>query len=108
DLEHALRANLAAWAETLHDLRDVLHGPEQSEILDLGGDGKTFWSVGPRTALRLWDAGTGRPLTTPWPFDQRPRSAVLSPNGKCALVFLPRQPAQLRDLTTGKVVEVPL
>jgi WD40 repeat protein len=108
DLQQLVRANLAAWGEQVHGLRNVLAIPElRVRCLAFSRDGKTFAS-GTDNRLQLWDANTGEPLGKPMLRNGGFHVAAFSPDGKTLLAGYPQGGAQRWDVATGAPIGEPL
>jgi WD40 repeat protein len=110
-LQHAIRANLAAWHRRLHVLRDYTEYG-RPDYLVFSADGRVAVTAGrfgrgQGAEVRLWEAASGKPLGPAWKHKQALTSLALSPDGRAVLLGS-KGTARLWDVARGKPLGPPL
>lgn len=108
DLQHAARANLAAWASEIHESRLLFEHPARVTAVILSPDGRialTHHEQNP--AAQLWEVATGRLIGRLLVNDADFHCAAFSPNGEIVLIGTDRGVAQLCEVATGRALADP-
>lgn len=128
DLEHAARANLAAWRHHLVRLRAWLPNSDWVAAVAFSPDGKLALTGNKDKTARLWDVVTGQPIGAPLVHAYPVWAVAFSPDGHTILTGSGDSPlhslskkfranqtdtkstgeAQLWDLRTSKPLGAPL
>jgi WD40 repeat protein/serine/threonine protein kinase len=102
DLQHAIRANLAAWTQQLgYRLTGILEHEGAVHTVAVSPDGKTALTAANDFTARLWDLATLKPKATLRHDARDVQCAVFSPDGKLVLTAGNDNTARLWDAATG-------
>jgi hypothetical protein len=104
----AIRANLGAWRQELHPLRELLPHPVPVGTIALSPDGATILTVGGKVA-RLWRTAMRGQITPPLELEHPHEIATVafSPNdGRLVLTVCDDGTARLWDAVQGSLVRL--
>jgi WD40 repeat protein/tRNA A-37 threonylcarbamoyl transferase component Bud32 len=105
-LQHAARANLAAWRPHYPRLRAVLSHSQPVTDAAFSPDGRTVMTCSVEGTVRLWDVASGKSIGSPlhqegdWP------KVGFSPDGKTLLTHSQGNTARLWNATTGEPIHL--
>jgi WD40 repeat protein/tRNA A-37 threonylcarbamoyl transferase component Bud32 len=106
DLGPAIRANLGAWSQRLHPLRELLPHPVPVRTVALSPDGVTILTVGGKVAW-LWQTtkrGQMASSSLELPHPHEIATAAFSPNSRLVLTFCDDGTPRLWDAVQGRLV----
>jgi WD40 repeat protein/serine/threonine protein kinase/tetratricopeptide (TPR) repeat protein len=107
DLQHAIRANLAAWENELPRVKGVLQHQDGVTAVAWSPDGKTVLTGGWEEYARLWSVDTGTLVSPPLRHGVRLGDVAFSPDGRRALTGGEGR-ARVWDIATGRPLGRPI
>jgi WD40 repeat protein len=105
DAEHAIRANLGVWCQSISRLKTLIEQKDCVNAVAYSPDGKTILT-GNKNA-QLWDAATGKAIGAPF-YALVATAVAYSPDGKTILIASAGLTAHLWDVTTRQEIGEPL
>jgi WD40 repeat protein len=103
DLDHAARANLAAWYAQLDNRpRLALRHEGAARAVAISPDGRTLFTGGEDGAVRRWDATTGAPVGELFSHPQSVLTIALTPDGTRLAAGCRDGSIHLWDVTTER------
>ena len=103
-VQHAARANLAAWQPHHPRLKAVLSHPGPVDSAAFSPDGKMIVTGSDDRTAQLWDATAARPIGPPLKHEGEVASVAFSPDGKAILTASSDKTARLWDAATGRPI----
>jgi WD40 repeat protein/serine/threonine protein kinase/tetratricopeptide (TPR) repeat protein len=106
--QHAARANLAAWQPYQPRLRAIFSHSGPVEHAVFSPDCKRVLTASEDGTARLWDVGTGRPITAPLKHQGSALGAAISPDGRTLYTGGTDRMVRLWNAVTGQQLGSPL